>query len=156
VALIIVATMLAVACDDKDGADETPTAAVTPPASPRTVAPTAPPGSSTPQRTPGPPATIELTAEPQQLVCDGNAASKVTARVFDAQGHPVADGAIITFGVVTLGTAEPINAPILGGMAETSVVALATGLAAGQGVPVVVSTSGDAGVVSASIRIDCL
>jgi hypothetical protein len=101
-----------------------------------------------PDVTPGPPIKIELLADPQELVCDGEAASTVTARIFDASGVPVADGTDVTFSVVTLGTADPINTTTVGGEATTSVVAL------GEGVGVAVNvTSGDA---ATSVRIDCL
>ncbi|MBU0507333.1 Ig-like domain-containing protein [bacterium] len=42
-------------------------------------------------------ATINLSANPQQLVADGNAQSALRATVLDAQGRPVSDGTSVTF-----------------------------------------------------------
>jgi hypothetical protein len=95
-----------------------------------------------------PAARVELFASPLQLVCDGGTGSIVTARVYDANGLAVVDGTPVRFGVVTLGTANPINTATRGGVAESTIVALGSG----QGVNVTV-TSGEA---EASIRIDCL
>ncbi len=115
----------------------------------QTPLPTLPPGTAEPSLTPEPgePATIELTAEPQALICDGVEASNVTARVLDGSGAPVADGTTVRFSVVALGTADPIEAATAGGIAETSVVAL------GSQVGVVVNVT--AGEVQQGIRIDC-
>jgi hypothetical protein len=100
-----------------------------------------------PNVTPGPPLAIELTADPQLLTCDGDHVSNVDALVVDATNHPVADGTVVHFEVVALGTADPINAPTSEGIAESAVVAV------GSQVGVVVNvTSGEA---ASSIRIDC-
>ena len=46
---------------------------------------------------PGPPASIELDAERSTLVACGGDATRITARILDAQGNPVADGSPITW-----------------------------------------------------------
>jgi hypothetical protein len=147
--LLILAALLVLgaACDDDEGDDST----VTPSAdASATSAPTQRPSATAtvnPSTTPGPAATLELRADPQELACDGEQASAVTARVLDAAGYPVEDGTRVTFNVQVLGSADPINAETLNGEATTSVVALA------EGAGVVVNvTSGDA---AASIRVDC-
>ncbi len=97
----------------------------------------------------GLPDSIQLKAEPQTLVCDGQAASKVSATVLDAAGNPVAAGQKVRFDVRVLGTASPITATTnADGVATSTVTPLAGGTA---GVPVVVS----AGDVQASILISC-
>lgn len=151
--LIVGALALAIAvaaCDDDNGSDPTPAVSA-----PTTVANTAVAATQTPQ--PGlptaspsapPAARVELFASPLQLVCDGGTGSIVTARIYDANGLAVEDGTPVRFGVVTLGTANPINTATRGGVAESTIVALGSG----QGINVTV-TSGEA---EASIRIDCL
>ena len=149
----VLATLLLAGCDGGDDGSLSPTpalsatAAVT--ASTTVLATTlaATPSSTADEATPGPAATIELAADPQQLTCDGEQASVVTANVFDAGNRPVADGTGVRFSVVALGTADPINTVTTDGVAETSVVALAS-----QAGVVVNVTSGEA---SGSIRIDC-
>lgn len=144
----IAAPVLFAACDDGD--DPTPTNTPTAASAGLTpLPPTLPPGTASPSVTPAPgaPATIELTADPQALVCDGVQPSRVTARVLDVGGAPVADGTDVRFSVVTLGTADPIDTTTVDGGAETSVVAL------GSGVGVVVNVT--AGAVEQGIRIDC-
>jgi hypothetical protein len=147
--LLILAALLVLgaACDDDEGDDST----VTPSAdASATSAPTQRPSATAtvnPSTTLGPAATLELRADPQELACDGEQASAVTARVLDAAGYPVEDGTRVTFNVQVLGSADPINAETLNGEATTSVIALA------EGAGVVVNvTSGDA---AASIRVDC-
>ena len=147
--LLVGASMaaLAAACDDDDG-DETPTPT---PAVALTQAPEptlTPLPTTAPGITPEPPARIQLFASPQQLYCDGGTPSIVTARVFDANDVPVEDGTEVRFEVVTLATANPINAVTRRGTAESTIVALGSG----EGVVVTVSS----GEAAASIRIDCL
>lgn len=150
----VLATLVLGACGDDDGGNSTTpapaqsaTAVITESktALQTTLAPS--PTVSADDATPGPAASIELTADPQQLACDGQQASVVTASVFDAGNRPVDDGTDVRFSVVALGTADPINTVTQDGAAETSVVALAS-----QAGVVVNVTSGEA---SASIRIDC-
>jgi hypothetical protein len=140
--------VLGAGCDDDDSDDPAPTPSEIASA---TGAPTQRPTAAAtidPDVTPGPAATIELRADPQELTCDGDRASAVTARVLDADGQPVQDGTRVTFIVQVLGSADPVNADTLAGEATTSVTALA------ERAGVVVNvTSGDA---AASIRIDCL
>lgn len=140
------------ACDDDDGGgDATSTPSVVAQAS---AGPTQPVATAAPrptidvEHTPGPAATLQLSAEPAELVCDGDRASMVTALVLDRDGQPVDDGTRVNFSVQVSGTADPINAETEGGVATTSVVAL------GEGIGVVVNvTSGDAAM---ALRIDCL
>jgi hypothetical protein len=137
--------MSAAACDGSDD-DPEPTDAPSATVSPR--APAATPAVTVDLNvTPGPPIAIELTANPQELVCDGEQISKVTAAVVDALNHAVKDGTAVEFEVVALGTADPINTTTTGGIAETSVVAL------GSQVGVVVNVS--SGEAASSIRLDC-
>jgi hypothetical protein len=149
-AMFVAATLtagFAAACDDDDG-DETPTPT---PAVALTQAPEptlTPLPTTAPGITPEPPARIQLFASPQQLYCDGGTPSMVTARVFDANDVPVEDGTEVRFEVVTLATANPINALTRRGSAESTIVALGSG----EGVVVTVSS----GEAAASIRIDCL
>jgi adhesin/invasin len=96
----------------------------------------------------GVPATIALTASPAAIACDGTATSTVTAKVTDSAGNNVVDNTPITFSVVALGTANPINTTTKGGTA-TSVITPLSGSTSGV---VVTVTSGSA---ASSIRIDC-
>lgn len=149
-AVAAVVVLLAAACDDggngngKETPVPSPTIEATAGPPPATVEPLP---TLDPSITPGPPERIELRAEPQTLVCDGENASTVTARVLDEAGQPVADGTRVTFSVQALGTADPIDAETSAGEAQTSVTAL------GEGVGVVVNVSAEG--AAASIRIDC-
>ena len=139
------------ACDDDDNStEETPTVSAPTTAPSTAVAATQAPQPELPTASPSAPpaARVELFASPMQLVCDGGTGSIVTARVYDADGLAVEDGTPVRFGVVTLGTANPINTATRGGVAESTIVALGSG----QGVNVTVT----AGEAEASIRIDCL
>ena len=98
--------------------------------------------------TPGPAATLQLSADPQELKCDGEQSSAVTARVLDSAGQPVNDGTSVTFSVQALATADPIDTETFAGEATTSVTAL------GARVGVVVNVT--SGKAAAAIRIDCL
>jgi hypothetical protein len=150
-AFVGVAGCCAVGCQSgDDGGDRTPsvTAAVTTVATsaPIGLSPTAAPTAAD-SMTPEPAVTIELSATPQELTCDGKQASMVSARVLDRDGDLVRDGTAVRFSVQALGTADPIDAATRDGVAETSVIAL------GQQVGVVVNvTAGDAAM---AIRIDC-
>lgn len=97
----------------------------------------------------GPPATINLKADPANVVCDGRTSSKVTATVLDSAGGPVAPGQRVRFDVRVLGTANPINTVTNAeGVASTTVTPLAGSTA---GVPVLVTAGG----IQASILIAC-
>ncbi|MDE3095983.1 MAG: hypothetical protein KGK07_08280, partial [Chloroflexota bacterium] len=96
----------------------------------------------------GAPATIALTASPAAIPCDGKSTSTVTAKVTDSAGNNVVDGTSVTFSVVALGTANPINTTTTGGSAS-SVITPLSGNTAGT---VVTVTSGSA---AASILIVC-
>jgi hypothetical protein len=101
-----------------------------------------------PSATAKPAATLELSADPKTLACDGEQASFVTARVLDEAGQPVADGTPVHFDVQALGSADPINTVTASGVARTSVIAR------GAQVGVVVNVT--SGLVAVAIRIDCL
>lgn len=150
--LVFVAAMLfaAVACRGGRGhAVATPSSAASPvTASPTPVAAATVTTTVDPRVTARPTATLELSADPQALVCDGQQASKVTARVLDAAGQPVADGTAVHFDVQVFGSADPINTETVRGLATTAVIAL------GAQVGVVVNVT--SGGLAASIRIDCL
>lgn len=146
VAVVAVASFACAGGDDEDSAPTVvvpPTAApVSPVSRPTLAVPTA-----DPSRAPGPASTIELRAEPSQLVCDGQTPSVVTALVLDSAGQPVEDGTEVRFDVVAIGSADPITADTDGGIATTDVTAF------GEGVGVAVNvSSGDA---AAALRIDC-
>ncbi|MEX2225840.1 MAG: invasin domain 3-containing protein [Dehalococcoidia bacterium] len=96
----------------------------------------------------GPPATITLTAAPAQIACDGSQTSTVTATIVDSAGNNVANGTDVTFSVVALGTANPINTTTTDGTASSTITPLS---GAAAGVTVIVS----AGDASASTRVDC-
>ncbi|MDE3097389.1 MAG: hypothetical protein KGK07_15485, partial [Chloroflexota bacterium] len=96
----------------------------------------------------GAPATIALTASPAAIPCDGTATSTVTAKITDSAGNNVVDGTSVTFSVVALGTANPINTTTTGGSAS-SVITPLSGNTAGT---VVTVTSGSA---AASILVGC-
>lgn len=138
---------VAVACDDGDDGEEATATSALPTVGTIEAAPTAAPSPVGTGVVPGPPDRVELVADPQSLVCDGEQASTVTASVFDEDGVPVADGINVRFSVVALGTADPIDTATVGGVAMTSVVALAS--QAGVVVNVAV------GEVETAIRIDC-
>jgi hypothetical protein len=95
------------------------------------------------------PAAIALTASPAAIPCDGTSTSTVTAKVTDSAGNDVVDNTPVTFSVVALGTANPINTTTTGGSSTSTITPLSGGTA---GVVVQV-TAGDA---ASSIRIDCL
>ena len=97
----------------------------------------------------GVPAAIALTASPAAIPCDGTSTSTVTAKVTDSAGNNVVDNTPVTFSVVALGTANPINTKTTGGSATSTITPLSGGTA---GVVVQV-TSGSA---ASSVRIDCL
>ena len=96
----------------------------------------------------GVPANVALTASPSAIACDGTATSTVTATVTDSAGNNVVDGTPVTFQVVALGTANPINATTTGGTASSVITPLA-----GSTSGVVVTVT--AGTAAAQIRIDC-
>ena len=96
----------------------------------------------------GAPANVTLAAAPAQIACDGTQTSTVTATVTDADGNAVANGSAVTFSVVALGTANPINTTTTGGTASSTITPLSGATA---GVTVIVT----AGSASASTRVDC-
>jgi hypothetical protein len=96
----------------------------------------------------GAPDAIALTASPATIACDGTATSTVTATVTDSAGNNVADDTNVNFSVVALGTANPINADTVDGVASSVITPLSN---ASAGVTVIVS----AGDAQSSIRVDC-
>jgi hypothetical protein len=149
-ALLMVVPLLVAGVGCSGGGGK-PTATPTSTASPAlTRTPiTTPPATSSPEprSTPLPAATLELSADPQQLTCDGAQVSTVSARVLDSARNPVADGTAVHFSVQVLGAADPVDAETVAGVATTSITAR------GERVGVVVNvTSGEA---AAGIRVDC-
>jgi hypothetical protein len=148
-ALLVIVAAVTAACDDDDADDPTPTtsiAATAPVVDPTAAATLAVP-TADPERTPGPPGSIELLADPSRMVCDGETPSTVTAVVLDGDGQPVQDGTEVRFDVVAIGSADPVTDETEGGVASTEVTSL------GEGVGVAVNVS--AGNAAASTRIDC-
>jgi len=96
----------------------------------------------------GVPAKIALTAAPSTIACDGVNSSTVTAKVTDTAGNNVVDNTPVTFSVVALGTANPIQAKTAAGSATSLITPLSVSTA---GTTVIV-TAGD---IQASTRIDC-
>ena len=96
----------------------------------------------------GPPAGLELVAEPSAFVCDGTASSAVSATVTDAEGAPVANGNEVRFDVRTLGVATPVMTRTVDGTAVSTITPLSASL---QGVPVVVTV----GNLQQSVLISC-
>jgi hypothetical protein len=96
----------------------------------------------------GAPDAIALTASPATIACDGTATSTVTATVTDSEGTNVANDVNVNFSVVALGTANPINAGTVDGVASSVITPLSN---ASAGVTVIVS----AGEAQSSIRVDC-
>ena len=146
VAVVGISALMFGCGDDGDG-EATATVPALPTVGTIEAAPTAAPSPVGTGVTAGPPDRVELSAEPQLLVCDGVQESIVTARVFDENDVPVSDGIDVRFSVVALGTANPIDSETDGGVATTSVVAV------GSGVGVVVNVS--VGEVETAIRVDC-
>ena len=72
----------------------------------------------------GVPATIALTASPAAIACNGASHSTVTALVTDSAGNNVPDGTVVTFSVVSQGTANPINTTTTAGVATSTVTPL--------------------------------
>jgi hypothetical protein len=104
----------------------------------------------------GPAATNVVTAAASTIMCDGTETSTVTAKVTDAAGNNVADGTPVSFSVVALGTANPINTTTTGGMATSVITPLSNSSA---GVTVIVSAGDPLNVgtslVQTSVRVDC-
>ena len=57
----------------------------------------------------GAPATFSLAASPASIVCNGTNSATVSVTVLNSAGKPVVAGVPVTFEVVALGTANPIN-----------------------------------------------
>jgi uncharacterized repeat protein (TIGR01451 family) len=69
---------------------------------------------------PGPPAGLTLAALPASIPADGVTSLTLQAVVNDADGHPVADGTVVSFGT-TRGTLSAPSAATSGGVAAVSV-----------------------------------
>jgi hypothetical protein len=78
----------------------------------------------------------------------------VTAKVTDSAGNNVADGVPVSFSVVALGTANPINTVTKDGMASSVITPLSNS-SAGTTVIVTAGDSALATVVQTSVRVDC-
>lgn len=131
------------------GATQACTATTSPPAFPATIAGNVCLTRTTTVVVTGVPAAIALTASPAAIPCDGTSTSTVTAKVTDSAGNNVVDNTPVTFSVVALGTANPINTKTTGGSATSTITPLSGGTA---GVVVQVT----AGSAASSVRIDCL
>lgn len=105
-------------------------------------------GSTSTVVAPGPPANIALAISPAAVDCDGKSAADVSASVTDKDGVAVADGTLVTFSVVSLGSVEPAEDKTLEGTARTLVTPLTDAVAG-------VSVVARAGEVESSVRIDC-
>lgn len=66
------------------------------------------------------PASITLSPSPLTIRCDGSETSRLTVRIMDAQGAPVADGAPVNFSAYN-GNTSPYNAFTANGYAATDV-----------------------------------
>lgn len=102
----------------------------------------------------GAPSAVALTASASQIKCDSSETSTVTAKVTDSAGNNVADGTAVSFSVVALGTANPINTTTTAGVATSVITPLSNSSA---GVTVIV-TAGDSAIatqVQTSILIGC-
>lgn len=95
----------------------------------------------------GPATDLALTAEPALIDCNGTNSAKVTAKLVNAAGDPVANGLDVQFRTVALGTVNPLKADTADGKASTVVTPLSGAnnvTADGQprGVTVIVSATG--------------
>ncbi len=93
-----------------------------------------------------------LVAAPAEIKCDGSETSTVTATITDSDGNNVADGTEVTFSVVALGTANPINTTTTDGIATSVITPLSNSSA---GVTVIVSVDNGSDASTVSIRVDC-
>lgn len=94
------------------------------------TATTPPPSTPTPAGSPGcvpispaactGPASVTLSPSPLTIRCDGSETSRLTVRIMDAQGAPVADGAPVYFSAYN-GNASPYTAFTANGYAATDV-----------------------------------
>ncbi len=103
----------------------------------------------------GPPATMELTADPKAIACDGTQTSKVTATLKRADGGNPANGADVAFSAVALGSVNPLVADTTDGVATTTVSPLSN---VGRGVTVLAEVD-DASLddpIKGSILVECL
>lgn len=102
----------------------------------------------------GVPSAVGLTASASQIKCDGTETSTITAKVTDSAGNNVADGVPVSFSVVALGTANPINTVTTDGVA-TSVITPLSNSSAGVTVIVTAGNSDLAAQVQTSILVSC-
>ncbi|HEX5478146.1 MAG TPA: hypothetical protein VFY79_00350 [Dehalococcoidia bacterium] len=94
----------------------------------------------------GPPVSIDLSADPASVACDGVQGSTVTASIYDTLGTPVLDGTTVNFSASS-GSAMPSSATTSGGTATSAIVPAA----GAQSVDVTVT----AGSASNMIAIPC-
>lgn len=95
----------------------------------------------------GPATDLALTAEPALIDCNGTNSAKVTAKLVNAAGDPVANGLDVKFRTVALGTVNPLKADTAAGLASTVVTPLSgannvTVDGQPRGVTVIVTTTG--------------
>ena len=95
------------------------------------------------------PAGIHIAADPLVIKCDGNQTSRVTVRLFDATGTPVADGTFVSAYAYN-GDTAPLSTSTQGGAAEFSVRFYSDIFPPGPNVIV------DSGAFEAGIRVRCV
>lgn len=112
-----------------------------------------PTATATPPRLPAPAWRINLSAAPDEIVCDGQHASRVTVQVFGPDGNPVPDGAPVYFG--TIGRAGFVSPPVAtthSGLAKTDAGAYLNPQAPFEPFSVQIDT----GRIEATLRVLCL
>jgi hypothetical protein len=97
----------------------------------------------------GLPSELVLSVTPPSIACDGVQSAEVAATMKDAAGKSVVDGTEARFDVQVRGTANPIVADSVGGVAKSLVIPLS--VEGETGVPVVVT----AGEAASSILVNC-
>jgi hypothetical protein len=95
------------------------------------------------------PAGVQIAADPLVIDCDGSHASRVTVRLFDAAGAPVADGTFVAAHAYN-GDVTPGKTSTVGGAAEFNVRFYSDLFPPGPNVIV------DSGAFEAGIRVRCV
>ncbi|MBI5285364.1 MAG: hypothetical protein HY874_09745 [Chloroflexi bacterium] len=112
-----------------------------------------PTATATPPRLPAPAWRINLSAAPDEIVCDGQHASRVTVQVFGPDGNPVPDGTPVYFATVGRpGFVSPPVATTHFGLAKTDAGAYLNPQAPFEPFSVQIDTSR----IEATLRVLCL
>jgi hypothetical protein len=99
----------------------------------------------------GPPASMDITADPAAIPCDGIHSATIAAQLLDSDGNQAVQGREVRFDAGSLGTTTPALASTdASGVASTELIPAAQGQAS-----VVVTADGPSGV-SGSVTVDCL